>query len=139
MFYDERKKLESSGRAWNLYKTPWTPKLKRNMRKNMKIPRKKEKPKQPVIIPKIIRLPAWFEPTRSSQAEGMEVVMKNSVCKQLRKRLMNGSITRFETRGSSRRREKTMTIACSSKPDIPLSQLLYLLQYPWIEVYISWM
>jgi hypothetical protein len=53
------------------------------MRKNMKIPRKKEKPEQPVIIPRIIRLPAWFEPTRSSQAEGMEVVMKNNVCKKL--------------------------------------------------------
>jgi hypothetical protein len=34
----------------------------------MKIPRKKEKPEQPVIIPRIIRLPAWFEPTRSNQA-----------------------------------------------------------------------
>ena len=49
----------------------------------MKISRKKEKPEQPVIISKIIRLPAWFEPTRSSQAEGMEVVMKNGVCKKL--------------------------------------------------------
>jgi hypothetical protein len=45
------------------------------MRKNMKIPRKKEKseqPIEPVIIPRIIRLPTWFEPTRSSQTEGME-------------------------------------------------------------------
>jgi hypothetical protein len=32
------------------------------MRKNMKIPRKKEKSE----------LPTWFEPTRSSQAEGMD-------------------------------------------------------------------
>jgi hypothetical protein len=31
---------------------------------------------------------------------------------------MNGSIARF--RVSSRRREKTMTTTCSSKPDIPL-------------------
>jgi hypothetical protein len=31
---------------------------------------------------------------------------------------MNLSIARF--RGSSRRREKTMTTTCSSKPDIPL-------------------
>jgi hypothetical protein len=53
------------------------------MRKNMKIPRKKEKPEQPVIILRIIRLPAWFEPTRSSQAEGMEAVMKSNVCKKL--------------------------------------------------------
>jgi hypothetical protein len=90
------------------------------MRKNMKIPRKKEKPEQPVIIPRIIRLPAWFEPTRSNQAEEMEVVMKNSVCKKMCKRLMNGSFARFRTRDSSRRREKTMTTTCSSKPDIPL-------------------
>jgi hypothetical protein len=54
------------------------------MRKNMNIPRKKENPKQPVIIPRIIRLSsAWFELTRRSQAEGMEVVMKNIVCKKL--------------------------------------------------------
>jgi hypothetical protein len=53
------------------------------MRKNMKIPRKKENPEQPVIIPRIIRLPAWFEPTRSNQEEEMEVVIKNSVCKKL--------------------------------------------------------
>jgi hypothetical protein len=58
------------GRSWNLQgmesiKTSWTQELKRNMRKNMKIPREKEKPKQPVIIPRITRLPAWFEPTRS--------------------------------------------------------------------------
>jgi hypothetical protein len=53
------------------------------MRKNMKIPRKKEKPEQPVIIPRIIRLPAWFEPTRSNQTEEMEVLMKNSVCKKM--------------------------------------------------------
>ena len=56
------------------------------MRKNMKIPRKKEnseQPIEPVIIPRIIRLPAWFEPTRSSQAEGMEAVMNNNVCKKL--------------------------------------------------------
>jgi hypothetical protein len=55
------------GRAWNLYKTPWTQKLKRNMRKNMKIPRNKENLEQPVIIPRIIRLLAWFEPTRSNK------------------------------------------------------------------------
>jgi hypothetical protein len=41
----------------------------------MEIPRKKERPKQPIeldIMPRIIRLPTWFEPTRSSQAEGMK-------------------------------------------------------------------
>jgi hypothetical protein len=63
--------------------TPWTQKIKRNMRKNMKIPRKKGNPEQPVIISRIIRLPTWFEPTRSNQAEEMEVVMKNNVCKKL--------------------------------------------------------
>ena len=51
------------------------------MRKNIKIPRKKEKPEQPVIISRIIRLLAWFEPTRSNQAEEVEVVMKNNVRK----------------------------------------------------------
>jgi hypothetical protein len=42
-----------------------------------------EKPEQPVIIPRIIRLTTWFEPTRSNQPEEMEVVMKNSVCKKM--------------------------------------------------------
>jgi hypothetical protein len=117
--------LESSGHE--IYrKTPWTQELKRNMRKNMKIPREKEKPEQPVIISRITRLPAWFESTRSNQAEEMKVVM-------------NRSIARFRTRGSPRWREKTMMTTCSRKPDIPLSELLYLLQYPWIEVYISWL
>jgi hypothetical protein len=48
-------------RTWNLqgmefienYMDP-----KRNMRKNMKIPREKEKEEQPVIISRITRLPA---------------------------------------------------------------------------------
>jgi hypothetical protein len=53
------------------------------MRKNMKIPRKKEKPEQsiePIIIPRIIRLPAWFEPTRNNQAEGMEGICDEEKC-----------------------------------------------------------
>jgi hypothetical protein len=41
--------------------------------------KKERKPEQPVIIPRFIRLPVWFEPTRSNQAEEMEVVMKNNV------------------------------------------------------------
>ena len=53
------------------------------MRKNMKIPRKKEKPEQPVIILRITRLPTQFEPTRNNQAEEMEVMMKNNICKKL--------------------------------------------------------
>jgi hypothetical protein len=52
------------------------------MRKNMKIPRKKENPEQPFIISRIKRLPAWFEPTRSNQAEEMGVMMKNNICKK---------------------------------------------------------
>ena len=32
-----------------------------------------------------------------------------------------------------------MITTCSRKPDIPLSELLYLLQYPWIEAYINWL
>jgi hypothetical protein len=27
-----------------------------------------------------------------------------------------------------------MTITCSSKPDIPLRESLYHLQYPWVEI-----
>jgi hypothetical protein len=49
------------------------------MRKNMKIPREKKNPEQPVIISRITRLLAWFEPTRSNQAKEMEVVMKHNV------------------------------------------------------------
>jgi hypothetical protein len=32
--------------------------LKKNLKKNIKIPRKKEKPEQPVIVSRITRLPA---------------------------------------------------------------------------------
>ena len=53
------------------------------MRKNMKIPRKKENQEKPVIILRITRLPAWFEPTRSNQAEEIEVMIKNNVCKKM--------------------------------------------------------
>jgi hypothetical protein len=45
-------------RAWNLQETPWTQELKKNMKKNTRIPRKKEEPKQPVIVSRITRLPA---------------------------------------------------------------------------------
>jgi hypothetical protein len=38
------------------------------MRKNMKIPRKKENPEQPVIILRITRLPAWFELTKKQSS-----------------------------------------------------------------------
>jgi hypothetical protein len=69
----------------------------------MKIPGKKENLEQPVIILRIIRLPAWFEPTIKNQEEEMEVAMKNNVCKKMCKIIMNGNIVRFRTRGSSRR------------------------------------
>jgi hypothetical protein len=49
----------------------------------MKIPRKKENPEQPIIIQRITRLSAWFEPTRSNQAKEMEVMIKNNVCKKM--------------------------------------------------------
>jgi hypothetical protein len=57
------------GRSWNLQgmksiEYPGTQELKRDMRKNMKIPIKKENPEQPVIILRITRLPAWFELTK---------------------------------------------------------------------------
>jgi hypothetical protein len=37
-------------RACNLWNIPWTPTLKRNMRKNTKIPRKKENSEQPIEL-----------------------------------------------------------------------------------------
>jgi RNase P subunit RPR2 len=48
----------------------------------------------------------------------MEVMIKNIVCNKILKIIMNGSNARF--RGSSRRRENTMTTTCSNKLDIPL-------------------
>jgi hypothetical protein len=51
------------------------------------------------------------------------------------KRLMNGSIDRykerFRTRGFSQKEGENYDGNCSSKPEIPLSEPLYLLQYPW--------
>jgi hypothetical protein len=38
------------------------------MRKNMKIPRKKEKKEKSITIPRITRLPAWFEPTKKQSS-----------------------------------------------------------------------
>jgi hypothetical protein len=38
----------------------------------MKIPRKKEKPEQPVIALRITRLPALYELNKSNQARGTE-------------------------------------------------------------------
>jgi hypothetical protein len=43
-------------RTWNLQETPWTQEIMKNLKKNMKIPRKKEKPEQPVIVSRITRL-----------------------------------------------------------------------------------
>jgi hypothetical protein len=45
-------------RTWNLQETPWIKEIMKNMKKNMKIPRKKENPEQPVITSRIKRLPA---------------------------------------------------------------------------------
>jgi hypothetical protein len=50
---------------------------------------------------------------------------------------MNASIARSRTRGSPRWREKTIMITSSSKPDIPLHELVYRLQYPWVGVYMQ--
>jgi hypothetical protein len=77
------------------------------MRKNMKIPRKKEKYRTTSYYTENHKdYQIGLNSLRSNQAEEMEVMIKNSV-----KRLVNGSIARF--RGSSRRKEKTMTTACS--------------------------
>jgi hypothetical protein len=48
------------------------------MRKNMKIPREKENPEQPIIVSRITRLPTWYE---SNQAKELKLVMKNNVWK----------------------------------------------------------
>ena len=42
---------------------------------------KKEESEQPIIVSRITRLPAWYELTKSNQAEELKVVMKNSVWK----------------------------------------------------------
>jgi hypothetical protein len=52
------KEINGMFRASNLEETPWSQELKKNIRKNMKIPRKKEKPEQLVIILRITRLPS---------------------------------------------------------------------------------
>jgi hypothetical protein len=61
-------------RSWNLQgmkniEYPWTQEIKRDMRKNMKIPRKKEKPEKTVIILRITRLLAWFELTKKQSSK----------------------------------------------------------------------
>jgi hypothetical protein len=54
-------------RTWNLQETPWTQEIMKNMKKkgimknmkkNMKFPRKEEKPERPVIVSRITRLSA---------------------------------------------------------------------------------
>jgi hypothetical protein len=47
----------------------------------MKIPRKKEKPEQPVIVSRITILSAQCKLNKRSQAEELKVVMKNNVWK----------------------------------------------------------
>ena len=50
----------------------------KNMKKNMKIPGKKEKPEQSIIVSRLL---AWYELTKRNQAEELKVVMKNNVRK----------------------------------------------------------
>jgi hypothetical protein len=57
------------------------PRAKKKMKKNMNIPRKKEKPERPVTVSRITRLPAQYEFTKSNQAKELKVIMKNSVWK----------------------------------------------------------
>jgi hypothetical protein len=49
---------------------------------------------------------------------------------------MNVSIARSINIGSPIWREKTMMIACSSKPNIPLHEPVYRPQYPWVGIYM---
>ena len=57
------------------------PITKKNMKNNMRIPRKKEEPEQPVIVSRITRLPASYELTKRNQQEELKVVINNSVWK----------------------------------------------------------
>ena len=59
------------------------PKAKEEHEEEHEDSKKERNPEQLVITPRIIRLLAWFEPTKSNQPEEMEVVMKNSVCKKM--------------------------------------------------------
>jgi hypothetical protein len=95
----------------------------------MKIPRKKEKPEQPVIVLRIRRLLAWYELTKSNQQRNWK-----SWWRTMYGRLMNKSFARSRTRGSPRWREKTMMTTCFSKPDISLHESLYHPQHPWVGV-----
>jgi hypothetical protein len=77
--YDERNKLEYSGRkGMESIQDSMDPKAKEEHEEEHEYS-KKENLEQPTIIPRIIRLPTWFEPTRRNQPEEMEVVMKNNV------------------------------------------------------------
>jgi hypothetical protein len=68
--------------AWNLYKTPWTQELKRNVRKNMKIPINKEKSKTTNYYTENHKdYQLGLNSLRSNRAEEMEVMIKNSVKK----------------------------------------------------------
>jgi hypothetical protein len=57
------------------------PRGKKNMKKNVNIPRKKDKSEQPFIVSRITRLPASYELTKSNQEEELKVMIKNSVWK----------------------------------------------------------
>jgi len=69
-------------RTFNLYKIPWTPTLKRNMRKNMKNPIKKEKARTTsYYIENHKDYQLGLNSLRSNRAEEVEFMLKNSVKK----------------------------------------------------------
>ena len=73
-----KKEVESLGHG--IYKKLHGPKVKEKHEEEHE-DSKKEEPEQPVILSRITRLPAWYELTKSNQAEELKVVMKNSVWK----------------------------------------------------------
>jgi hypothetical protein len=91
------------------------------MRKNMKIPRKKEKARTTnYYTENHKRLPAWFELTKKQSNRRMEVMIKNSVKKTYEWK--HWKIQRFfQNEGEDY--------------DNSLFQI-YLLQYPWIGIYM---
>jgi hypothetical protein len=64
-------------REWNLQENPWTQELKKNIRKNMNIPRKKRS----LNNQSLYRESQDYQPDMKAIKQKMKVLMKNSVWK----------------------------------------------------------
>jgi hypothetical protein len=72
------------GRSWNLQgmesiENSMDPTAKEKHEEEHENSKTEKNSEQPVMISRITRLPSWFEPIRSNQAEEIEVVMNNGV------------------------------------------------------------